>query len=396
MAKDSRLKSHFKYSNRLILVSSLVLSLFGYFMIVSAEMGESTADLNAITSTSLRQIIYLVIGFCGLFILSANGLTKKIKKYYMIIYDIVLVLLLMTRLFKPVGGAYGWIRLGIVTVQPSELAKFVLIVVASQLFSDEIPDQNYKKNFFRFIIMSLIYVGIVFLYQSDFGTALVIAAIAYVCLLVPSIKEVKYLQNRMLILLAFVLILFGFLLTPLGTKFLENFSGLYQIRRFLASANPFIYQYDAGYHLIMSLVSFANGGLFGLGYGKSIHKYMNFPNPSTDFILPVIVEEMGIVGGLLPIVVFYVLLLVPIVAQSYKDPHNSNKIILAGTFMFFLAHFVLNVGGVTGLIPLTGVPLLLISSGGSSLVSCLACLGLCENSIINYNKEKASNESSSR
>jgi Bacterial cell division membrane protein len=132
----------------------------------------------------------------------------------------------------------------------------------------------------------------------------------------------------------------------------------------------------------MSLVFFATGGLFGLGYGESIHKYMNFPNPSNDFILPVIVEELGFVFGFLIILLLYTMILFPIVYYSIKAQFTASKIVLIGTFLYFVVHFILNVGGVSGFVPLTGVPLLLISSGGSSWISSLMALGLCQSEII--------------
>ena len=111
---------------------------------------------------------------------------------------------------------------------------------------------------------------------------------------------------------------------------------------------------------------------------------MNFPNPSTDFILPVIVEELGLVFGLIPILIGYGFIMVPLIQHSLKCKQIRTKIVLVSTFFYFASHFILNVGGVSGLIPLTGVPLLLISSGGSSLISCMSALGLAESEIIYY------------
>ena len=188
-------------------------------------------------------------------------------------------------------------------------------------------------------------------------------------------------------LLVIVVIALAFIvLSPPVTEILKKHADNYMVGRFLAAADPFLYQYDNGYHIIMSLVSFANGGWFGLGYGNSIHKYMNFPNPDNDFILPVIVEELGIVGFLV-IIVLYGLLLFPIISASLKSNSTIGKVTLLGVFMYFILHFILNVGGVSGLIPLTGVPLLMISSGGSSLMACMAALGLAQNEMVRLRKE---------
>ena len=190
---------------------------------------------------------------------------------------------------------------------------------------------------------------------------------------------------RKLVIFAIPLILL--VLSPIGTSFLKKLSGDYRIARFLSSANPFEYIYDDGYHLVMSLISIATGGWFGLGYGNSIHKYMNFPNPSNDFILPVIIEEMGIVFGLLPVVVLYIIMLVTLFRYGLKVKYASHKMVLLGSFMYLVVHFILNVGGVSGLIPLTGVPLLLVSSGGTSAIATFLAIGLSEYVISSYKKE---------
>ena len=218
-------------------------------------------------------------------------------------------------------------------------------------------------------------------YQHDFGSAVVLLMICYCVALIPNCKEYRRYQSWMKIGIFIAVGLFGVLMSKPFTEFLKAHSGNYMIGRILVAADPFLYQYDNGYHLIMSLVSFANGGLFGLGYGNSIHKYMNFPNPSNDFILPVIVEELGIAGFIF-LVVAYGVMLYPLISWSIRSRIIGTKIVLLGVFLYFIVHFILNVGGVSGLIPLTGVPLLMISSGGSSLMASLASLGLAQSEIV--------------
>ena len=357
-------------------------------MVVSAEMGESSADLSVITSASIKQLIYVTIGIFAMYFFTRISITRFRKKFIRFGYFVILGLLVITRAFGAVGGAYGWIKLGPVSVQPSEFAKLYLIIWGAGIFSKEGTVKENLDTFKKYIAGFLIYVFIVLIWQHDTGSAFVIGIIGYVICLIPDYKGIKKYQNWMMIGIGLFIFLFIFLLSPLGTNLLKHFDSHYQILRFLASANPFDYQYDSGYHLIMALVSFATGGFFGLGYGKSIHKYMNFPNPSTDFILPVIIEELGLVFGLIPIVVGYGFILVPLIRHSMKCHLVRTKIVLVATFFYFAIHFILNVGGVSGLIPLTGVPLLLISSGGSSLISCMSALGLAESEIIYYRSKE--------
>lgn len=389
MVKENRshlfpLKTDYK-----IIVSAIFLVLYGSLMIVSAEMGESSGDLSVIISTTVKQLIYTIIALIGMIFFTKASVARFRKQIIRVGYFLILGLLIITRAFGAIGGAYGWIRLGPLSLQPSELAKLYLIIWGASMFSKESTPENNLKNFQTYLLGMLVYVFIVLFWQHDLGSAFVIGIIGYSISLIPNYKGIKKYQNWMICLIVFAILIGLFLLSSTGTKLLKHFDSHYQILRFLASANPFEYQYDSGYHLIMALVSFSTGGLFGLGFGKSIHKYMNFPNPSTDFILPVIVEEMGLVFGLIPIVVAYGFILISLMKHSLKCHYIRSKIVLIGTFLYFSVHFILNIGGVSGLIPLTGVPLLLISAGGSSLISCMCALGLAESEIIYYrNKQK--------
>ena len=395
MQKKAKFKL-FRHSSSLIYIGSILLAIYGTVMIISAEMGETTADLGKISSTTIRQLAYLLAGIICIFFFSKFPLMRMYMPYVWGGYGLICAALIATRAFTPIGGAYGWIRIGSFSIQPSEFAKFYIIYLAARLFEIDNPKKNIK-NLKYYVISALVYVFIVFIIENDLGSACVIAGIAYVCILIAPYKEYRKIQNWMMIAMVAVLLVIALLLTPKGTELISMLGDSYKIKRFLASADPFAYQYDSGYHLVMSLVSFATGGLFGLGYNKSIHKYMNFPNPSTDFILPVIVEEMGVVWGLIPILILFGLIVVTLAIYAKRCDYARGKIIIIGTFMYFILHFILNVGGVSGFIPLTGVPLLLVSSGGSSLVSCMSALGMAQNEIININKKKArKNENNSR
>ena len=348
-------------------------------MIASAEMGNAAGDTAYLKSELVKQISFAVLSFGIYLFLSSFPVSKLRLQFYYAGYIVILVLLLSTRLFSAVGGAYGWIRLGPVSIQPSEFAKTFIILFGAKLLGINNPETN-KKNFITYAVAAAVYVLIILVYQSDLGSAAVLAIIAYCICLVPVNKEIVKIQRVMFLLMLGVIALAVFMMTPLATKFLMHFSDDYKVGRFLAAADPFMFQYDIGYHLIMSLVSFAQGGVLGLGYGNSIHKYMNFPNPSSDFILAVIVEELGFVGFIV-VVLLYLLILIPIMYYSTKTTYISSKIILMGTFLYFVVHFILNVGGVSGFIPLTGVPLLIMSAGGSSLLSSLAALGICQAEI---------------
>ena len=374
-------KKRFSLGDAGISIALIVLVVFGSLMIASAEMGNSVGDTSYLAGIIRKQIIYAAFGFV-LYLVFMNVPLRKVPRiFFWVGYMVIIALLLSCKLFGETNGAYAWLYLpGGMSIQPSEFAKTFMIIFGARLLGTDHKDEN-KDNFFAYAICSFILFLIIAIYQHDFGSALVLFVICFCILFIPPYKDLRQYQIWMMWIIIGTVALVGVVLSPPVTEFLKRYKDNYMIGRFLAAADPFLYQYDNGYHLIMSLVSFANGDILGLGYGNSIHKYMNFPNPSNDFILPVIVEELGIVGFTL-FIMFYVLLLGPIVIGSLRSKYISSKIVLLGTFVYFIVHFILNVGGVSGFVPLTGVPLLLISSGGSSLVSSMMALGLAQCELI--------------
>ncbi len=374
------------YSDKLLIFAMFILIIYSSIMVASAAMGEGAGDTGVVTNTLKRQALFAFVGIIGMYFATRSDWLLKCKNEVLyLLYGFVFALLISCRFFKATYGAYGWIRIGGISIQPSEFAKIFMMLFAAKLFAKDRHEENIKNLKIYIACSVLLFITILGL-QHDLGSAVVLFGMCYIMLLIVPYKELNAARKLMLVLIVFVLIGIVVIFLPSVNSFLEEHSSSYQIGRFLAANNPFKYQYDVGYHLIMGLVSFATGGWFGVGYGQSIHKYMNFPNPTTDFILPVIVEEMGIVGGFLPIMVLYGIIFFKLIRYSIKTPYMTGKIILVGTFAYFFIHFVLNIGGVSGLIPLTGVPLLFVSSGGSSLVASMIAIGFCEEEIIKCRK----------
>lgn len=382
----------FNFGIKYVTIVTLVLVAFGSLMIVSAEMGNSVGDTNYLSVVLLKQLAYAIVGLICYFIFMNVRLNKLSKSVFMIAYFLILGALISCRFFGQINGAYAWIPIGsIASIQPSEFAKVFMIAYAGKMFNGR--EKDIERTFINYAIAAITYAGVIILWQSDLGSGIVLLVISFCIALIPTNKVLNKYHKWMYIAMAVVLGLAILSMFPFVTNFLKDHAGDYRIGRFLAAADPFSFQYDYGYHVIMSLVSFANGGLLGLGYGDSIHKYMNFPNPSNDFILPVIVEELGYAGFIF-FIALYATLLYPIVKYSIKTNNMSSKVVLLGVFLYFIGHFILNVGGVSGFIPLTGVPLLLISSGGSSLVASLLALGLAQGELSRIRETK--NESNSR
>lgn len=378
------------FCDKTLIIVTFLLIIFSSFMIASAAQGEAAGDTSVITNTFIRQIMFFILGLVAMiFLTRSRAFDMFSRTAYDYLYWIVFGALIITRAFGETNGAYGWIRLGPLSLQPSEFAKIFIVMYGAKVlgFRSNNPEKN-KRNFWHYVIKALLYVVVILGWQHDLGSAVVLAGMVYIIILIPPYKELYKYHRRMLYIIVFLIGGIVLIMLPAFNEALSSHSDNYQVARFLAADNPFKYQYDSGYHLIMGLVSFATGGWFGLGYTNSIHKYMNFPNPTTDFILPVIVEELGVVFGLIPILLAYVIIFYKLIRYSLKVTTTSSKMILLGTFSYLFIHFVLNVGGVSGLIPLTGVPLLLVSSGGSSLVATMCAIGLCESEIIKYRREE--------
>lgn len=381
--KESKIKYYInKFKNRDIKLEIVIFLflVFGTLMIVSASMGEHAGDFNNVSRTFFKQLIIISISYVSylFFMLKRQkGITVKQFQY---LYVLFLGSVIITRFSGSYNGAYGWIRLGPLSIQPSEFCKVFMIFYGSRLFSVD----NKKHNITAFKlygIEAIVMVLVILLWQKDTGSAFVLAGICYMILMVPAYKELTQCRFWLFVGLFIIFVGIGVIMVPQVNDFLSRLSDSYMIKRFTAAANPFEYQYDSGYHLVMSLVSMASGGWFGVGYGKSLHKYMNFPNPTNDFILPIIIEELGVIG-LLALFILYIVLMAILMNKSLKTKRYSSCLIFFGTVVYLMLHFVLNVGGVSGLIPLTGVPLLFISSGGSSTMAIMIALGLCQYEII--------------
>lgn len=375
-----------------IQIAIYVLVLFGLVMITSATMGVEAGNMGNLIRVVIKQIAFIVFGYIVMNACARLFRLDKLSNQIETIVIVVFFLLLIPLFFKATDGAKAWIPIpvplaGEVTIQPSEFSKLVVILIVANylagLKSTKIKAKDLLKGPFAILASYFI---IVMLFQKDFGSFAVMFFIAITCFLTCVHPAFRKIQQR-LVALGVAGVGFIFLiLSPIGTSFLEKFSGTsYMIHRFLIAANPFIDQYNTGYQLVNGLVSFSTGGLFGTGFGGSIRKYTDFPAANTDFILAIVVEELGFIGFLV-ILFCYGLIVFRLLNYATKIENQKAKVILVGVAMYFFVHFVFNVGGVTGLIPLTGVPLLLISSGGSSTLACLMGVGLAQSVISRYRK----------
>lgn len=378
--------------DRWISAAVIALALYGTIMIASASMGISVGDNASLAKTVIKQIIFLGLGFGAMIYLAKHFRISWMRSGWFTLSIVgMIAALAVCRLFTPVNGAYAWIRLPVpgieITIQPSEFAKILCMMIVAAYCGD--ITQQYSSGWEilrRPVIFVAIYFLIIVVLQRDFGSAVVMFLITCVCLLIPNNPQLKGYQLTLKVLFWFTVAAALFILSPYGRNVIENLPiEYYQKNRFLSALDPFYDKYGSSFQLISGLVSFTTGGWFGKGLGNSVRKYTNFPEANTDFILAILVEELGFFGFLF-LLAFYMVIIVHLLQYAMRIRSERARVILVGIAMYIVIHMFFNIGGVTGLIPLTGVPLLMISAGGSSTLSFMICMGIAQAIISAYRR----------
>lgn len=379
-----------KYYDSWIHGSVILLSILGLIMVTSASMGlavQKTGYLQFQMFSLAKQLVFTVVGYIAMLACAKLFTFEKIQENIYSIIILTFFSLILALFFPETSGARAWIRLpnNLGTIQPSEFSKIVIILIIALYLCDL---KKLQKDPFQLIkpplIIILTYVFIVLVLQKDLGTAVIMLGIGCILFLIPQHPQLLKYQKIITVLFVLGMIAAVFVLSPLGVDFINHLPlKEYQKNRFLSAINPFIDQHGTGYQLILGLVACVTGGFAGTGLGNSIRKYSRFPASDSDFILTILIEELGFVGFLV-VLVLYTIIIVRLFRYAFLIKSEKAKVVLIGTAMYLLIHYILNVGGVTGLIPLTGVPLLLISSGGSSSVSILMAIGFSQAIISQY------------
>ncbi len=377
--------------DRLLHWTVILLGIFGVVMQVSANMDSTKVTMAKLFRTTIRQLIIFVASYVGM-VWTANYFSfDMVKKYFNEIVVGMGLMLIATMFFGSIGGSRGWIRVPFVgfTLQPSELAKLVMIILVAYYLGDVRRKrgdwmQVMKKPFTIFMA----YFFIILVLQRDFGSAMVLMLITAICCLIPTNEILKPGQKLIMILLVVFVLLMMFLLSDAGMVVLDKLPALkYQVVRFKAANNPFTNRYGTGYYdLVNSLIAFNTGGWKGVGLGKSLRKYGYISAAESDFIMAVVVEELGIFGFLF-VLIGYGIIVYSFFKYALRVENEKGKIIIVGSAMYYMIHFFFNLGGVTCLIPLTGIPLLLISSGGTSSLAAMACVGMVQSFIVKQNRK---------
>lgn len=354
-----------------LLVVMLVLVVFGLIMILSASsMASYMRYNNSIYFYFIRQGIFSAIGLIGflLAIYFPTRLFKKISPFLMLV--LILSLLGLIIYGEAFNSSQSWYDLKIITIQPSEIGKIIIILFLANYYNNHKDDLDNQWTLLKPILLTIIIFVIVAI-QPDFGTAFVIFGIVILIFYALPLKKQTRTPINRLFLGGIVLVVLALLLT--GGSFLRD----YQLKRFNFLDPCERYEEETGYQLCNSLIAFKKGGLTGEGIGESTQKYLYLPEAHTDFIFPIIVEEWGLIVGII-ILGLYCFILIRTLNIAKNATNLGNSIIAYGVFAYLLFHIAVNLIGVMGIGPLTGVPLPFLSYGGSYTLTLLFSMGLVQ------------------
>ncbi len=376
----------YKDMDKTLFFTSLILIIFGTLNIVTASSREAVLNTD-------KSMFYYFYKHCVILILSLFAFlfvikvpTKKYKKYILLLYAIVVAgnLFLVLRGVSTRGAA-NWIDFKLFKLQPSEFSKPVLIIAMAILldnYDSFFANPNVKHySAIRKVVFLMLFIPILVFLQKDLGTAAILFGtflVLYIFSRIPH-KEKLYVMLVAIVVIIAVLIvrlsITGYILSDKQTSRINNFF------------NPCSKYEKTGYQVCNAFIAINNGGALGVGIGRSTQKYSYIPEPHTDMVFSIIAEENGVIKCAF-IFIAYLIILYRILKLSMNTKTIRNKNICLGVATYIFLHILINLGGLFGVIPLTGVPLPFLSYGGSFMISLVASLAVVQRIHIEMKNEK--------
>ena len=346
-----------------ILISTLSLLAIGLVMVLSASTEISFTQTGNQYEIAIRQLLFATLGLILMFITSRLPLVFFTKwANWIIAFAIgLLVIVLVPSIGVSVAGQRNWLIIyGSFRLQPSEFAKLALIIWGAAVLSQKMKSVELTWSQ---LLSPVYWVGLLItalvVAQGDVGTALIILPIVLALYYAAGAPLILNAANALLGVLAIAVL---------------TLQAPYRMQRWLSWRDPAADPEGAGWQIIQGQYALAEGGIFGLGLGASRQKWGWLPAAHTDFIFAVIGEELGLVGTFFVLFLFLVII-ISIITVARKTKNYYTRIYATGLAGWILIQSVINLGGVLGLLPITGVPLPLISYGGSSLIFILISIG---------------------
>lgn len=353
--------------NWLLILMIIILASVGFLMLYSAGGGSFRPWLS-------RQLLFFCVFFALMIIIALTNINIVFKTSYFLYAAALIMVIIVDVMGHNAMGATRWFRIGPLTVQPSEIMKVCTVFALAKYFHG-IEAEDIGKVKFIIIPLLLIAVPVFFIfYQPDLGTATILAAVGISVLFLAGVKAWKFILVGVAGLIA-IPFLWIFVLYD------------YQKQRVLTFLDPDNDPLGSGYNIIQSKIAIGSGGFFGKGFLNGTQGQLNFlPEKQTDFIFTMLCEELGFLGSMFTIAVYSVIIGIGIsIAMNTK--HQFGRLLTMGVMNIFFVHMFINMGMVTGLIPVVGAPLPLISYGGTITASMLIGFGLVLNMDLNKNHD---------
>ncbi|MBI5048752.1 MAG: rod shape-determining protein RodA [Deltaproteobacteria bacterium] len=354
---DRRLLGHFDWGIFFLIIS---LSIIGIINIYSATMIDNNGNLYE------KQLIWFLIGFGFMTVITFINYIH-LERFAYPIYILSIFLLLLTLIFgRTTSGATRWLNLGFVSFQPSEFAKLAIIIILAKYFNTiRIPLKGLSIKGLIWPSVLIFVPFILIAKQPDMGTAIIVFFI-FASMVIFAKVRVKILTG---------IILASLPLIPIAWRFLKD----YQKARLMSFLDPTLDPLGTGYHILQSKIAIGSGGVLGNGFTHGTQGQLRFlPEHHTDFIFSILAEEWGFIGSFTVIALYFSLILLGLnIAQNAKD--RLGAFLAFGVSAMLLWHIAINIGMVTGMLPVVGVPLPFMSYGGSFLLTAMIGAGILAN-----------------
>ncbi|MCD6452101.1 MAG: putative lipid II flippase FtsW [Acidobacteria bacterium] len=348
----------------ILLLTIALLFVFGLMMVYSASGVYADKTFGNSYFLLMKQLAAGFIGVVAMLFLS--NLNYRILREKAVIYLLIGItfILLIAVLFAPaVNGAHRWLRFGAFSFQPSELAKLVLVIFLARRLANKEKGELPKRGDIPLLLFVLGGFSFLVIIERDLGSSMFILTLGLVLLFIGGMS-------------------FGYLvLFAAGTTFFfwyAVFIRHHGIMRVLAYLDPWSYSRQGGWQIIQSLTAIGSGGIFGVGFGQGEQKLFFLPKPYTDFIFSVISEELGFIGASAVIAAF-IIILIRGLKVSFNAPDPFGRYLALGITLMIVIQALINISVALNILPTKGIPLPLISYGGSSLLITLCALGILLN-----------------
>ncbi len=382
------MKNLFKKMDKTLFIFMAVYTILGLVMIFSAS------SISAVLYNKLKESYFftkqlefaIAIWLVGLIFIIRFPTSKYQKLGPLIMLGILIALAGLYPYGSITNSAKSWYDLKFFSIQPSEFAKTAIILYLAVYYEKIIKRKDYDNMKIIFPMILVLIATALVVFQPDLGTAIIIAGIAaFIFLALP----IENKQMKTMKLTCIIGIIAAAIFVVFGGNILKNSNLLTseQKDRLTYRAPCTRYTDKTGYQVCNGFIAINNGGLFGVGLGNSTQKYLYLPEAYTDFIFPIVIEELGALVGIL-IIIGYLIILYRLLKIARNAVNMRGSIIAYGTFAYILLHLLVNFMGILALIPLTGVPVPFLSYGGSFYINLMFLLFTCERVAIETKNNK--------